>query len=81
MWWFYYLAGTRINAYYWWTWFSAMLAIYVGWGPTSVAYILLLTDTGFARTLFFYSSLWSIIGPMIGYFFPLVILVLAYNER
>jgi len=81
MWWFYYLAGSRINSYYWWTWFSSLIAIYVGWGPVSVAYILLLTDTSFAQTLFFYFSLWSIIGPMIGYFIPLVILVLAYNER
>lgn len=81
MWWFYYLAGSRINSYYWWTWFSSLVAIYVGWGPVSVAYILLLTESSFAQTLFFYFSLWSIIGPMIGYFIPLVILVLAYNER
>jgi len=81
MWWFYYLAGTRVTSYYWWTWFSSLIAIYVGWGPVSVAYILLLTDTSFAQTLFFYFSLWSIIGPMVGYFIPLVILVLAYNER
>ena len=30
---------------------------------------------------FFYTSLISIIGPMVGYFFPLTILILAYNER
>ncbi len=81
MWWFYYLAGTNITSYYWWTWFTSMLTVYIAWGPTCVAYILLLTETSFAQTLFFYASLWSIIGPLIGYFFPLVILVLAYNEK
>mmetsp|Transcript_10568 Transcript_10568/g.13060 ORF Transcript_10568/g.13060 Transcript_10568/m.13060 type:complete len:102 (+) Transcript_10568:288-593(+) len=37
--------------------------------------------SAFAEKFFFYASLTSIIGPMVGYFAPLVILVLAYNER
>ena len=31
--------------------------------------------------MFFFSALFSILGPLVGYFVPLVILILAYNER
>ena len=82
IWFVYYWNGTKLTSYYWWTWFSALLAIVIPWGPVCVAYIMLLAGGGaFAETLFFYASLISIIGPMVAYFAPLVILVLAYNER
>ena len=82
IWFIYYRNGSKLSSYYWWTWFSAVLAVVFPWGPVSFAWILLQTSPSrFAETLFFYSSLVSIIGPMVGYFAPLVILVLAYNER
>ena len=81
MWFIYYGAGTKITGYYRWTWLSSLIAIYVAWAPVVLAYVLLVTQQPFADTLFFYFSLTSIIGPLVGYFVPLVILILAYNER
>ena len=40
MWWIYFLAGTRIEKYYWWTWFSSLLVIYGFEGPVAVSWIL-----------------------------------------
>ena len=81
MWFVYYLAGTTIDSYYWWTWFSSLVAIYVSWGPVVLSWILMMTGIEFAETWFFYTSLASISGPMVGYFVPIVILILAYNKR
>ena len=79
MWFLYYKAGTRITAYYWWTWFSVLVVMYAAWGPVVLSWALLQSDFKVADFLFFYSSLWSIAGPMVGYFIPIVILVFAYN--
>ena len=81
MWFIYYLAGTRITSYYWATWFTSLLVIYIAWGPVAVAWILMYSGKTWAAKWFFYASLWSIIGPMVGYFIPITILILAYNER
>ena len=79
MWFLYFLAGTRITAFYWWTWFSVLVVMYAAWGPVVLSWALLSTGSEFADSMFFYSALWSIAGPMVGYFIPIVILVLAYN--
>ena len=81
MWFIYYLAGTRITSYYQAVWLSSLIAIYVAWGPVAVSWILMWTGRSWAETWFFYSSLTSIIGPMVGYFVPITILILAYNQR
>lgn len=81
MWFIYYLAGTRISGYYWATWFSAVLAVYIAWGPVAVTWVLMYTGRSWAETWFFYASLISIFGPLVGYFVPITILILAYNER
>ena len=81
MWFIYYLAGTRISGYYWATWFSSLLVIYIAWGPVAVTWLLMYTGRSWAETWFFYASLISIFGPMVGYFIPITILILAYNER
>ena len=81
MWFIYYLAGTKITSYYYATWFSSLVVIYVAWGPVVVSFILLLTDSDFAVKWFFWAARFSIIGPLVGYFVPIVILILAYNER
>ncbi len=39
MWFFVYLAGTRLDSYYYWTWFSATLIVYVAWGPVAFAWV------------------------------------------
>ena len=82
IWLAYYWNGSKLTSYYYWAWFSAVLAVNLSWGPVGLAYILLLSNgDAFAETLFFYTSQISIIGPMVGYFAPLVVLVLAYNEK
>jgi len=81
MWWIYYLAGTRISGYYWATWFSALVVVYVAWGPVAVTWLLMYSGRLWAQKWFFYASLISIIGPLVGYFIPITILILAYNER
>ena len=81
-WWIYYLGGTTLTSYYWWVWFSSLLAVYIAWIPVSASYIWwLASGSETAQILFFYFSLTSIIGPMLGYFVPIVILILAYNSR
>lgn len=80
-WFLYFKNGKDITSYYWWTWFSTLLTVYIAWVPVIIGWILLFTNTGFGDAWFFYSSLASVSGPMIGYFAPLVILILAYNER
>lgn len=80
IWFLYFWNGTNIRSYYWWTWFTAVLAIVLPWTPVGIAYILMVTMGGaFADRFFFYSSLVSIIGPMVFYFVPFVVLVLAYD--
>ena len=81
MWFVYYLAGTRISGYYWATWFSSLLVVYIAWGPVAVTWLLMYTGRSWAQKWFFYASLISIFGPMVGYFVPITILILAYNER
>ena len=102
MWFIWYLGGTRIDAYYWWTWFSATFIVYGAWGPVAFAWIAknfgdLIRAQGtewygeefadkylqftYIDTLFFYAALISTIGPMVGYFVPLTILVFAYQRR
>ena len=102
MWFFWYLGGTRLDAYYWWTWFSATVVVYVAWGPVAFAWIAMnfgdwirergtawrgeefankYLQFGYIDTLFLYAALISTIGPMVGYFIPLSILVFAYNQR
>ena len=79
MWFVYYLAGTKITSYYWWVWFSSLLVMWIAWGPVILSWILMLTGAKFAETWFFYSALASISGPLVGYFVPITILILAYN--
>ena len=81
MWFIYFLAGTRIEGYYYWTWLSSLLVIYGTWGPAAVTWLLIYTGRLWAETMFFYSALISIAGPMVGYFIPLTLLILSYNER
>ena len=81
MWFIYYLAGTKIEGYYYWTWLSSLLVIYGAWGPAAVTWLLIYTGRIWAETMFFYAALISIIGPMVGYFIPLTLLILSYNER
>lgn len=81
MWFVYYQFGTKISGYYWATWFSAVLAVYIAWGPVAVTWLLMYSGRSWAETFYFYASLTSIIGPMVGYFVPITILILAYNER
>ena len=84
IWFLYYWNGSGITSYYWWTWFTALLAVGLPWGPVAISYIWQLS-TGYespaADTWFYYTSQISIIGPMVGYFAPLVVLALAYNEK
>ena len=81
MWFIYFLAGTKIESYYYWTWLTALLVIYGAWGPVAVTWLLIYTGRLWAETMFFYACLISIIGPMVGYFIPLTLLILSYNER
>ena len=82
VWFLYYWNGTSLKSYYWWTWFSAFLTVMISWFPVAVSYLMMLNGgSETADTLFFYTSQISIIGPMFFYFAPLVVLVLAYNER
>lgn len=80
-WFWYYKNGKEIVGYYWWTWFASLLTVYIAWIPVIIGWILLFTKTKFGDGWFFYSSLASVSGPMVGYFIPIVVLVLAYNER
>ena len=48
MWFIYYLAGTRISGYYWATWFSSLLVIYIAWGPVAVTWLLMYTGRSWA---------------------------------
>jgi len=43
MWFIYYLAGTKISGYYWATWFSATLTVYIAWGPVATTWLLIYT--------------------------------------
>jgi len=81
MWFIYFRAGTTIEAYYRWTWLSTLAVMYFAWGPVILSWAIMLTGSSLGDTMFFYSSLASISGPMVGYFIPIVILILAYNER
>ena len=47
----------------------------------AVSWVLMYTGDATMEKWFFYSSLISIIGPLVLYFVPIVILILAYNER
>lgn len=58
-----------------------MLTVYIAWVPVIIGWILLFTKTKFGDGWFFYSSLASVSGPMVGYFIPIVVLILAKNER
>ena len=48
MWFIYYLAGTRITGYYWATWFSSLVVIYIAWGPVAVTWLLMYTGRSWA---------------------------------
>ena len=81
MWFVYFRAGRTITGYYWATWFSSLLVIYIAWGPVATTWLLIYSGRTWAEEYFFYSAMVSIIGPMVGYFVPLTILILAYNTR
>ena len=74
LWFVYYKGGASMTSYYYWTWFSAFLAIYVAWLPVVIAWILTFTGLGFSYSLFYYAALSSILGPLVGYFIPFVLL-------
>ena len=80
MWFIYYKNGTAITNYLWWTWFSALLAIYISWAPVVLGYILQFTGLNIFINFFFNASLISLTGPMVGYFVPMIILILAKTE-
>ena len=79
MWFVYFLKGTKITGYYRTTWLSALIAVYVAWGPVALTWLLIYTGMPWAQTLFYYASLTSIIGPLVGYFVPLAVLIMAYS--
>lgn len=79
---FWYLLGFRLKSYYNFTWLSAFLAIWVSDGPLVYSwYQMNIVKDPRAYEWFFYTSLTSTFGPLIGYFVPLTALVFAYDDR
>ena len=61
---------------------SSLLVVYATWGPVAWSwYLMTYKNIEAAEKWFFYSTLISLIGPLVGYSIPLVILILAYNRR
>ena len=62
-----------------------MVTVYAAWGPVTITWLLLfvpnLLGPKTTANLFFYASLNSIIGPLVGYFAPMITLILAYGEK
>lgn len=80
LWFIYYDMGNNLKNYYWWTWFSALVAVYIAWAPVILGWALHFIGADFTTNLFLYTSLASISGPMVGYFVPIVILIIAFTE-
>ena len=77
--WFVWLEnGATLKGLYWWTWFSALLAVCISWGPVTLFWPGIFFEIDVFDYIFYLTALASIDGPMFGYAFPLVLVLLAY---
>ena len=63
---------------YWWTWFSALLAVTISWGPVALFWPFTFLNIEILDWIFYLVSLASIDGPMLLYAFPLVLILISF---
>jgi len=73
-----FLIAQDFTSLYWWTWFSAMLAVCISWGPVALIWPGTYFGIEIFDYMFYLVSLASIDGPMFFYAFPLVLALIAY---
>ena len=80
--WFVHLSmGANLVSYYYWTWFIAMVSAIGAWTPVVLTYFGTFAGIPLLDNMFRVAAYWSLLGPMVGYFVPHVILILAFSRR
>lgn len=72
--------GVNLRAYMIWAWAVGLLSVGIAWIPVFIGWCLLWINSRATDTIWLIFSLWSIIGPMIGYPAAIVITLLGYFD-
>ena len=80
LWWVPLKGGVGLRAYMIWAWAVGLLSVAIAWIPVFIGWCLLWINTRATDTIWLIFSLWSIIGPMIGYPAAIVITLIGYFD-
>ena len=80
IWWVVLNGGANLTFYSLWAWSVGLLSAAIAWIPVTLGYIFHFFNTPVTDSIWLYTSLLSVDGPMIGYVIAIVIILMAYFE-